>query len=152
MKIPPEARSEPLSDLTLISQGKVRDRYVLPDNKCLVVATDRVSVHDVILPSTVPFKGVVLNLLDLWWRRTHLASHQYLHDVVASGRQIDSYLPESLRGNPDLHSRARVVELYDMMPFELIPRGHLAGTAWKQYRGYGARVWPRTARRVERVG
>lgn len=131
--IPESVRTEPLQGLSRISQGKVSDLYMLPGHPGLMlkVISDRASVHDIILPFTVSGKGVVLNIIDHFWRQQLLSDDQC--DLVAIGSAIDEYLPEPLRGNADLHCRARVIRECTPVKAELIYRRFLTGTGWKQY-------------------
>jgi phosphoribosylaminoimidazole-succinocarboxamide synthase len=118
--------------LTRIHQGKVRDTYALPDDSLLlVVATDRVSIFDFVLPTLVPRKGELLTALTVFWLDEVLqntASH-----LVASGENIDEFLPPSLRDDAALQRRALVVEKLSMTPVECIVRGYLTGSGWKSY-------------------
>jgi phosphoribosylaminoimidazole-succinocarboxamide synthase len=139
--MPPSVASTPLVGLELIHQGKVRDTYRIPGHPGLlfVVVTDRLSVHDAILPSVVPYKGVVLNQMDIFWRTklAHAGGRPMRSDLVASGSAIDAYLPEDLRGDRNLHARARVIINLDMYPAEIIIRGLLTGTALTAYKKDG---------------
>lgn len=135
--IPESVETKPLQGLTRLSQGKVSDLYMLPGHPGLMlkVISDRASVHDIVLPFTVPGKGVVLNIIDRFWRQRLLSDDQC--DLVAIGSVIDEYLPEPLRGNADLHCRARVIRECTPVKAELIYRRFLTGTGWKQYQENG---------------
>jgi phosphoribosylaminoimidazole-succinocarboxamide synthase len=98
--------------------GKVRELYAWDDH-LLMVATDRVSAFDYVLPSLVPDKGKVLTGLSLWW-------FQQLGDLTAN-HLYSTTVPEPLRG------RAVIVERLDMVPVECIARGYLTGTGWTEY-------------------
>jgi phosphoribosylaminoimidazole-succinocarboxamide synthase len=130
--IPSVANRKFIWDLDLISRGKVRDTYALPDeDKLLVVATDRISIFDRVLPAEIPQKGEVLTALNIFW--AGLLAHCGSQDVVAFGRHIDDFLPRSLRGDTELQKRAMVVKKLDMVPVEAVVRGYLTGSGWSTY-------------------
>ena len=126
-----------LSDATLIHQGKVRDTYALegyPD-LLLMVATDRISTHDVVHRSTVPQKGQFLTAMTVYWSQfvfPDIPTH-----IVAYGKKIYDYLPRDQAYPDDLHLRAIVVQRVEMMPFELIFRARMAGSLWNKFYSQG---------------
>ena len=135
--IPTHLRKPYLTGLNLVHQGKVRDTFELPDrNLLLPVATDRISIFDIVLNGLVRYKGEVLTALNIFWRTQVLRKLQ--HDLVAFGRGIDEYLPPDLRGNRNLWRRATVVRRLNMLPVEAIVRGHLTGSGLKDYQKTGA--------------
>jgi phosphoribosylaminoimidazole-succinocarboxamide synthase len=107
-----------------LHSGKVRDLYRLDDGRLLLVATDRISAFDWVLPTTIPDKGVVLTRMSLWWfgRLGHLVPHHVLSTDV----------PDLVRG------RALVCERLDMFPVECVARGYLTGSGLADYRAHGA--------------
>ena len=117
----------------LINRGKVRDLYDLGD-ALLIVATDRISAFDHILPSGIPDKGKVLNQISLFWfdmlkgvARNHLRE-----------RDADRF-PAALRPHAEsLRGRAVIVERLDMLPIECVVRGYLSGSGYKDYMKTGA--------------
>ncbi|MEM1303721.1 MAG: phosphoribosylaminoimidazolesuccinocarboxamide synthase [Planctomycetota bacterium] len=116
-------------------RGKVRDGYDLPGGR-LLVATDRISAFDWVLPTGVPDKGRVLTCLsDFWFRRLEqtlgVAHHLITCDVAAMGLPAGSDL-DVLAGRTMLARKATVV------PFECVVRGYLAGSGWREYRESGA--------------
>ncbi|MEX2583325.1 MAG: phosphoribosylaminoimidazolesuccinocarboxamide synthase [Gemmatimonadota bacterium] len=119
----------------LLRRGKVRDVYDLGD-ALLMVATDRVSAFDVILPQPIPRKGEVLTLISAWWfaRTSELVPNHLISvdpDVIV-GRH-----PE-LADSRDLWTRrSMLVRKLDPFPVECVVRGYLAGSAWKEYRDSG---------------
>lgn len=125
-----------LDGLKLLSRGKVRDSYELPNGKRLVVATDGISALDYVLNAVIPMKGIVLNSMTVFWLKM-LERHGVNHHMIAFGAGIDQYLPEELRGNIDLQSRAMVVENLSMFKAEFVIRGHLTGSAVKPYQETG---------------
>jgi phosphoribosylaminoimidazole-succinocarboxamide synthase len=110
-----------------LAAGKVRDMYAGPDGLLLVVASDRVSAYDVVLPTTIPDKGRVLTALSVWWfdRLADLVPH---HLVSAD----DPAIPAEWRG------RAMLVRRLEMLPVECVARGYLAGSGVLSYRDTGA--------------
>jgi len=118
--------------LPVHSRGKVRDTYRLNDRELLMVATDRISAFDVVLPTPIPQKGRVLNGLTHSWLaqttgliRNHLAGDQ-------------SIAPELLDHQPDLAERAMRVVAAEPILFECVVRGYLSGSGWKDYVRSGA--------------
>ena len=131
--VPPQVEPTFLPGIALEKRGKVCELYDIPGWPVLrlKVISDRASVHDIILPFHIPGKGKVLNFIDDWWRRQmpHIE-----HDVAALGPEIDAYLPQHLRDNPDLHQRARVIKAHQALEVELIYRWLLTGTGLTQYK------------------
>jgi len=112
-------------------RGKVRDIYDLGD-KLLLVATDRLSAFDVIMPNGIPDKGRILNSISVFW--FDLLSEYSNHLITAD---VDEY-PESLQGvKEDLRGRSMLVKKVDIVPFECIVRGYLTGSGWKEYQKKG---------------
>ena len=116
-------------------QGKVRDMYDLGDS-LLLIASDRISAFDVVLPEGIPGKGYVLTQLskfwfDRLWQEGGLAPH---HVRTMNPEEF----PDSCRPHVDiLAGRSMIVEKADPLPVECIVRGYLAGSAWKEYRKQG---------------
>ncbi|HEV2386868.1 MAG TPA: phosphoribosylaminoimidazolesuccinocarboxamide synthase [Candidatus Acidoferrales bacterium] len=120
-----------LAGLPLLSRGKVRDIYDLGD-RLLLVATDRLSAFDVILPTPIPDKGRVLTQLSLFWFET--LGHVVPNHVISATqfpRELDRYR-DQLRG------RAMLVRRTDPIRVECVVRGYLAGSGWKDYQKTGA--------------
>ena len=119
-------------DLTPSAQGKVRDIFDLGDS-LLIVATDRISAFDVVLPDPIPYKGEVLTKVSLFW-------FGLLGDVVPnhllSADECD--LPDSLAVHASsLRGRFMLVKKATVFPVECIVRGYLAGSGWKEYQASG---------------
>jgi phosphoribosylaminoimidazole-succinocarboxamide synthase len=116
----------------LLRRGKVRDIYAVGD-KLLIVATDRISAFDVVLPTPIPCKGVVLTALSIFW-------FAFLKGVVPNhlvAAQVSDY-PEPLPSYGDLlDGRSMLVLRADVIPIECVARGYLAGSGWKEYRESG---------------
>jgi phosphoribosylaminoimidazole-succinocarboxamide synthase len=121
-----------LKNLELISRGKVRDMYAVDDGHMLIVASDRLSAFDVVLPDPIPGKGAVLTeLSNFWFERTAklVANHSSsvrLEDVLTDA---DEYAK--------MATRAVVVRRLEPLPVEAIVRGYLIGSGWKDYQATG---------------
>jgi phosphoribosylaminoimidazole-succinocarboxamide synthase len=114
-----------------VASGKVREIYAAGDDHLVLVTSDRISAFDVILPTPIPDKGRVLTGLSLFWfERTG----DIVPNHVVSARLAD--LPEGLR-DPDLAGRAMLCRRLEMLPVEVVVRGYLAGSGWKDYRDTG---------------
>jgi len=125
--------------LPLFSRGKVRDTYDL-GNLLLIVATDRISAFDSVLPCGIPDKGLVLNQLSIFWfRQTQSLVPNHLIEAVDDVNCLDSYLPaESRFPCPAyLTGRSMVVKKAKRIPVECVVRGYLVGSAWAEYQQYG---------------
>ncbi len=122
-----------LGAVPLRARGKVRDVYDLGD-KLLLVASDRISAFDCILPSGIPGKGRVLTQMSIFW-------FDFLKDIVPThflSATVDDY-PESLRRYRDqLEGRSMLVRRADMIDAECVARGYLSGSGWKEYLQTGA--------------
>ena len=107
-----------------LSSGKVRDLYI-PESgdqdRLLVVASDRISAYDYILPSVIPDKGKVLTQLSLWW-------FEQLSDLIDNHLVVDAEVPEQVAG------RAMVVKRLNMYPIECVARGYLTGSGLVEYK------------------
>ena len=116
-----------MTGLEHLAAGKVRDIYSGPDGLLLVVASDRISAYDHVLPTPIPDKGRVLTALSVWWfeRLSDLVPH---HLVSVD----DPAIPAGWRG------RAMLVRRLEMLPIECVARGYLAGSGLGSYRQTGA--------------
>ena len=122
--------------LPLFIRGKVRDTYRL-DSHLLIVASDRISAFDVVLPCGIPNKGRVLNQLSaFWFEKTASLVPNHLLEVVYDARCLDSYLPveSHFPYPPYLNGRSMVVKKAQRIPIECVVRGYLSGSAWEEYR------------------
>ena len=122
--------------LPLVARGKVRDVYEVDADHLLLVATDRLSAYDVVLPTDVPDKGAVLTGLSVWW-------FEQLADVLpnhlVSARVAD--LPAVLQPHADgLRGRTMLCRRLDMVPVECVARGYLTGSGLADYRATGGVV------------
>jgi phosphoribosylaminoimidazole-succinocarboxamide synthase len=126
-----------LSPLPRFTRGKVRDVYDL-DYQLLVIATDRISAFDVVLPTPIPEKGRVLTQLSAFWFET-TQNDVPNHFITADTEQISAVL-ESYGARVDrsvLEGRAMLVNKARALPVECVVRGYLAGSAWEEYRKTG---------------
>lgn len=122
--------------LVRMHQGKVRDTYAIAGSPyLLVVATDRISIFDFVLPATIAGKGEVLTAMTIFWLTRVLG--EIPNHLIAYGAKIDDSLPYTLHGNKVLRARALVVRKLDMLPVECIVRGYLTGSGWKSYQTTG---------------
>ena len=113
-------------------QGKVRDVYDLGDDRLLIVATDRISAFDWILPTGIPDKGRVLTALSTFW----FGRLKFNHHVISSNLD-DLGLPLDNATRSDLEGRSMIVKKAEVFPFECVVRGYLAGSGWKEYQSKG---------------
>jgi phosphoribosylaminoimidazole-succinocarboxamide synthase len=118
--------------LPLFRRGKVRDVYDLGD-RLIIVATDRISAFDCVLPNAIPGKGAVLTQMSLFW-------FDFVSDIVPNHlitADLDSY-PERLRPfTEELKDRSMLVRRTEAVPVECVARGYLAGSGWKEYKQTG---------------
>jgi phosphoribosylaminoimidazole-succinocarboxamide synthase len=115
--------------LKLFSRGKVRDTYELGSDRLLMVATDRISAFDHVLPNGIPDRGKVLTQLSIYW---FSQTHSFQENHLVSGMVPD--LPPALRERRDeLAGRFMIVRKAKRIDFECVVRGYLAGSAWKEY-------------------
>ncbi len=118
----------------LIGRGKVREIYDLGSDGLLLVASDRISAFDVIMPNPIPDKGRVLTGMTLFWLdRTRGIVPNHLRGAWPGE------LPDEA-GAPELRGRAMLCEKLTMLPIECVVRGYLAGSGWKDYRASGGEV------------
>jgi phosphoribosylaminoimidazole-succinocarboxamide synthase len=122
-----------LTGLKRLHRGKVRDLYALDDDQMLIVATDRLSAFDVVLPDPIPGKGRVLNQISLFWfaRTAHIIANHLTG--LPLNRAISD--PAALKL---LEGRAVIVRRLRALPIEAVVRGYLIGSGWNDYRSSGA--------------
>ena len=122
-----------LDMLPLIHQGKVRDSFALDDDHMLIVASDRLSAFDVVLPNPVPGKGALLTQIsNFWFDKTRHIIDNHLTGISISDVFADPYLVELLE------DRAVIVRRLEPIPVEAIVRGYLIGSGWNDYQQTGA--------------
>ena len=113
-----------------LARGKVRDIYDLGD-RLLIVATDRLSAFDVVMPTPIPDKGRVLTQLSLFW-------FQLLKDVISNHVLSAAEFPAPFdRFQDELAGRSMVVRKTKPLPIECVARGYLSGSGWKEYKATG---------------
>jgi len=118
--------------------GKVRDLYMVDAERLVMVASDRVSAFDVALPTPIPDKGRVLTALSRYWfAETADIIPNHLLDTSATEavRLVDGRAPIDVAG---LRGRVMVCRTADVLPIEIVVRGYLAGSGWKEYLATGA--------------
>ncbi len=131
------ARGEALLETSLAGlvkrQGKVRDIYELDAERLLIVATDRISAFDWVLPNGIPDKGRVLNGLSTFWfmKKVRCKHHLISANIDDARLDLDGATRDALAGRSMIVRRARVV------PFECVVRGYLSGSGWREYRTSG---------------
>jgi phosphoribosylaminoimidazole-succinocarboxamide synthase len=122
-----------LRSLPLQARGKVRDIYAVGDDHLLIVATDRLSAFDVVLPDPIPGKGAVLTAVsNFWFERTRTLVPNHLSELSLAEVLADADERAQIEG------RAVVVRKLNALPVEAIVRGYLIGSGWKDYRSSGA--------------
>ena len=121
-----------ISELPLIHRGKVRDVYKVTDNEILMVATDRLSAFDCVLPTPIPRKGEVLTQLSAFWFKKFddVVDHHFLT------ADFDD-MPAAVRTHEELRGRAMLVKRTAVFPVECVVRGYLEGSGWKDYKASG---------------
>jgi phosphoribosylaminoimidazole-succinocarboxamide synthase len=112
-----------IADLRLHSSGKVREIYEL-DGDLLMVASDRISAYDVVMPNPIPDKGRVLTQMSIFWFE--------LTDEIVPNHLLSEEVPEEVSG------RAIRVRKLEMFPVECVVRGYLSGSGWREYRESGS--------------
>jgi len=118
-----------LKGLNLVKQGKVRDLYTT-DAGILMVASDRISAYDVVLPTPIPHKGAVLTGLSVFW-------FDKLKGVVPNhliSTNPDDFSPEAKEHADALRGRTMLVRPAEVVPIECVARGYITGSGWKEYR------------------
>ena len=125
--------TEMISMLPLIHQGKVRDSFALDDDHMLIVASDRLSAFDVVLPNPVPGKGVLLTQIsNFWFEKTRDIIDNHLTGIPVSDIIADPSLVALLE------DRSVIVKRLQPIPVEAIVRGYLIGSGWNDYQETGA--------------
>ena len=118
-----------LKGLKLVKQGKVRDLYTT-DAGILMVASDRISAYDVVLPTPIPHKGAVLTGLSIFW-------FDELKDIVRNhliSTNPDDFPPEAKEHADALRGRTMLVKPAEVVPIECVARGYITGSGWKEYK------------------
>ena len=122
--------------LTAFRRGKVRDVYLVDDDRILLVATDRVSAFDVVMSETIPHKGAVLTQITAWWLK-QLEPRIEHHMLTADASEIVREVPQLSDHMGEIAGRAMLCRRTTVFPIECVVRGYLSGSAWKEYREHG---------------
>ncbi|RFF32125.1 phosphoribosylaminoimidazolesuccinocarboxamide synthase [Wenzhouxiangella sediminis] len=130
--VPAIVSDYPVPPLELLHQGKVRDIYAVDDDRLLIVASDRLSAFDVVLPDPIPGKGEILTRISKFW-------FSQFADLVPNHLLDDDLTPivGSAELAAELEPRSMLVKRLKSLPVEAIVRGYLAGSGWKDYRNSG---------------
>jgi phosphoribosylaminoimidazole-succinocarboxamide synthase len=122
-----------IKSLPLLHKGKVRDIYDIDDRHMLIVTTDRISAFDVVMPSAIPGKGVVLNQVTRFWmeKLAHIVPN-HLSDMP-----LEQVLPDA-NERAEVEDHAMIVRKLKALPVEAIVRGYLIGSGWKDYQQTGS--------------
>ncbi len=117
------------SDLKLMRRGKVRDVYEVDEDHLLIVATDRISAFDCVLPTPIARKGEVLTALSRFWfdKLGHIVPHHLVTTEIALMPEVARQHEETLRG------RSMLVRRTSVFPIECVVRGYITGSGWKDY-------------------
>ncbi|HDD64573.1 MAG TPA: phosphoribosylaminoimidazolesuccinocarboxamide synthase [Firmicutes bacterium] len=122
-----------IEGLRLFKRGKVRDIYDLED-KLLIISTDRISCFDVVLPDPIPYKGIILNQISLFW-------FDFVKDICENhiiSSSIQDFPAEARKYGDILEGRSVLVKKAKIIPIECVVRGYLAGSGWKEYQKSGS--------------
>jgi phosphoribosylaminoimidazole-succinocarboxamide synthase len=122
-----------MPDIKFVRRGKVRDIYEL-DDSLLMIASDRISAFDVVLPNGIPGKGKLLTRISLYWFRQ-------MEDIIKNhliATNVDDYPSRCHKYREQLEDRSMLVKKADQLPVECIVRGYLSGSGWKEYKKTGS--------------
>lgn len=132
MNVAPTISNSEIPGLQLLHRGKVRDVYAVDDERLLLVATDRLSAFDCVLPTLIPDKGKVLTQLSaFWFQRTRGIAPNHL---ISTDLQS---MPDIVPKNKYLRGRTSLVRRTEVFPVECVVRGYLEGSGWKDYQATG---------------
>ena len=131
--MPATLHTSHIKSLPLLHSGKVRDIYDIDDQYMLIVTTDRISAFDVIMPSAVPGKGIILNQVTQFWmnKLSHIIPNQMCSVT------LEEVLPDA-EERAEVANHAMVVKKLKALPIEAIVRGYIIGSGWKDYQATGA--------------
>ncbi|MDH4232997.1 MAG: phosphoribosylaminoimidazolesuccinocarboxamide synthase [Nitrospirota bacterium] len=121
-----------MPDITFLKSGKVRDIYDLGDS-LLMIASDRISAFDVVLPNGIPGKGKILTQISNYWFRQ-------MEDIIQNhliATDVDKYPSRCHKYRDQLEGRSMLVKKAEQIPVECIVRGYLSGSGWKEYQKTG---------------
>jgi len=119
-----------------LRRGKVREVYIVDDDRLLLVATDRVSAFDVVMAEPIPYKGAVLTQITAWWLQ-QFGNEVHNHLLSSDADEIIELVPALGSRRADIVGRAMLCTRTTVFPIECVVRGYLSGSAWKEYREHG---------------
>lgn len=121
-----------IADLSLIHRGKVRDVYEIDEKHLLLVATDRISAFDCVMPTQIPNKGEILTAISVFW-------FNFLEKITPNHLVTANFdeMPDIVRQNEELRGRSTLVKKTKVFPVECVVRGYLEGSGWKDYQATG---------------
>ena len=131
--MPATLHTSHIKSLPLLHSGKVRDIYDIDDGHMLIVTTDRISAFDVIMPTPIPGKGIILNEVTQFWlnKLSHIIPNQ------TSDLKLEDVLPDA-EERAEVASHTMIVKKLKALPIEAIVRGYIIGSGWKDYKATGA--------------
>ncbi len=133
MTAAPKILETDITGLRLLHRGKVRDVYEVDERRLLLVATDRLSAFDCVLPTAIEKKGSILTAISVFW-------FNYLRDITPNHlitADVDE-MPAEIRKHPELRGRSTLVKRTKVFPVECVVRGYLEGSGWKDYQATGS--------------
>jgi len=133
MKFPKTYSKIKLKNAELVKRGKVRDIFDLGNN-LLMVASDRISAFDVVLPNAIPYKGIILNSISSFWfkkTRNIIPNHFITHNVFEFPLDLSSEEKQMLKGRSSLVKKGKMIDV------ECVVRGYLDGSGWRSYKESG---------------
>jgi len=130
--MPATLHTSHIKSLPLLHSGKVRDIYDIDNGHMLIVTTDRISAFDVIMPTPIPGKGIILNEVTQFWlnKLSHIIPNQ------TSDLKLEDVLPDADE-RAEVANHAMIVKKLKALPIEAIVRGYLIGSGWKDYQATG---------------
>ena len=130
--MPATLHTSHIKSLPLLHSGKVRDIYDIDDGHMLIITTDRISAFDVIMPTPIPGKGIILNEVTQFWlnKLSHIIPNQ------TSDLKLEDVLPDADE-RAEVANHAMIVKKLKALPIEAIVRGYIIGSGWKDYQATG---------------
>ena len=130
--MPATLHTSHIKSLPLLHSGKVRDIYDIDDRHMLIITTDRISAFDVIMPTPIPGKGIILNEVTHFWldKLSHIIPNQ------TSDLKLEDVLPDADE-RAEVANHAMIVKKLKALPIEAIVRGYIIGSGWKDYQATG---------------
>jgi phosphoribosylaminoimidazole-succinocarboxamide synthase len=130
--MPATLHTSHIKSLPLLHSGKVRDIYDIDDGHMLIITTDRISAFDVIMPTPIPGKGIILNEVTQFWlnKLSHIIPNQ------ASDLKLEDVLTDADE-RAEVANHAMIVKKLKALPIEAIVRGYIIGSGWKDYQATG---------------